>query len=79
MKQYKLTKGQIKKLQPLEKYFNTIEKAQYKRASLRSEDELAADILQAVTGEVQQRNFSCAQCVYNIYNKLAKIYYASIK
>lgn len=64
---------QFKRLVPLEEYFATITKGQYKRASTTKEDNIIVEILKEL-GLPTSRT-TCAKCVYNMYQRLSKLYY----
>lgn len=64
---------QFKRLVPLEEYFVTITKGQYKRASTSKEDNIVVEILGALG--LPTSRLTCAKCVYNMYQRLAKLYF----
>lgn len=64
---------QFKRLVPLEEYFATITKGQYKRASTTKEDNIIVEILKELN--LPTSRTTCAKCVYNMYQRLSKLYY----
>lgn len=72
-------KKQIEQLQPYETHFHTVIYAKYKRATSSRVNDFVANLYEDVTGEILDRNWSCATCVYNIFEKCGKLYYESIK
>lgn len=68
-----ITLEQYKRLVPLEEYFVTITRAQYKRASTRREDDIIIATLKELNLPVSK--LTCAKCVYNMYERIAKLYY----
>lgn len=64
---------QFKRLVPLEEYFATITKGQYKRASTTKEDNTIVEILKEL--KLPTSRTTCAKCVYNMYQRLAKLFY----
>lgn len=38
-----------------------------------------ADVYEEATGEVVNRNFNCAVCVFNFLNKVGKLYFADME
>ena len=73
----KLTKSDIEKLKPLESYFLQV-KEKYKRASTLSEDTLASEYYTKLTGKVEN-NYTCNQCVFNIYKTVGDAYWQALK
>lgn len=71
----KLTADEMGVLSQYEKVFNTVLYAQYKRGTTQNDDKTVHDILEAVTGEGIARNYGCSVCVFNIYKRMAQIYY----
>lgn len=74
---YKLTKSDIEKLKPLESYFLQV-KEKYKRASALSEDMLASEYYEKLTGK-KENNFTCNQCVFKIYKTVGDAYWQALK
>lgn len=72
-----LNNKQIRILSQYESYFETITKAKYKRASTYKANTTVADIYEETTGEILTRNWSCPNCTYRIWEKVAKLYYKS--
>ena len=73
----KLTKSDIEKLKPLESYFLQV-KEKYKRASALSEDMLASEYYEKLTGK-KENNFTCNQCVFKIYKTVGDAYWEALK
>ena len=73
----KLTKSDIEKLKQLESYFLQV-KEKYKRASALSEDMLASEYYEKLTGK-KENNFSCNQCVFKIYSTVGQAYWEALK
>ena len=73
----KLTKSDIEKLKQLESYFLQV-KEKYKRASALSEDMLASEYYEKLTGKLEN-NFSCNQCVFKIYSTVGQAYWEALK
>lgn len=73
------TKEQIDALKVAEPHFNTVVKAQWKRATDRKMNDMIADIYEQCTGEKIKRDWACGQCVFNAYMKIGKLYFASIE
>lgn len=73
----KLTKSDIEKLKPLESYFLQV-KEKYKRASALSEDMLASEYYEKLTGK-KENNFACNQCVFKIYKTVGEAYWQALK
>ena len=73
----KLTKSDIEKLKPLESYFIQV-KEKYKRASTLSEDMLASEYYEKLTGK-KENNFTCNQCVFKIYKTVGDAYWEALK
>ena len=74
---YKLNKSDIEKLKPLTEYFLQV-KEKYKRASTLSEDTLVSEYYTKLTGKLEN-NFSCNQCVFNIYSTVGQAYWEALK
>ena len=73
----KLTKSDIEKLKQLESYFLQV-KEKYKRASALSEDMLASEYYEKLTGK-KENNFTCNQCVFKIYSTVGQAYWEALK
>ena len=73
----KLTKSDIEKLKQLESYFLQV-KEKYKRASALSEDMLASEYYEKLTGK-KENNFTCNQCVFKIYKTVGDAYWEALK
>ena len=63
----------LKKMGAVE-HFNTVLDSQYKRGTIKSENELVADIYDAATNTKIQRNFSCKSCVFNLFKLAGELY-----
>lgn len=74
-----LNKKQIKRLEPYEEHFETIIKAKYKRATSSRVNDIVADVYEEATGEILKRNWSCAHCIYDVFEKCGKLYYKSLE
>ena len=74
---YKLTKSDIERLKPLEPYFLQIIE-HYKRSSLISEDMVASEYYEKLTGKVE-KNFACGQCSFRMYSTVADAYWQALK
>lgn len=73
------TKKQLEQLSQYEEHFRTVVKALYKRATPARVNDMVADIYEQTTGEVLQRNWSCAHCGFTIFKKCGELYYASLE
>ena len=69
---------QLKKLEPIVQYLITVERAQFKKATTPGENEIAAEVWEEYSGEKQQRSWGCSNCVYNLFKKVAQIYFLSM-
>lgn len=70
-----LTKKQMTMLSEFEKHFHTVIYAKYKRMTSTRANDIVADIYEEATGEVVKRTWSCAKCVYALYEKCGRLYY----
>lgn len=75
------TREQMKQLEDLDviNNFMTATVSDYKRGTLRSQDEKVADIYQAATGISPNRNFGCSVCSFRLYRDAGTLYYESKK
>ena len=75
------TREQMKELEDLNViyHFHTATVSDFKRGTLRKQDERVADIYEQATGNKVERNFGCSLCCYRLYNKAGLLYYASKK
>ena len=73
---YKLTKSDIDRLKPLEPYFLET-KEHYKRSSLISEDIIASEYYEKLTGKVE-KNFACGQCSFRMYKTVGDAYWEAL-
>ena len=73
----KLTKSDIDRLKPLEPYFLEIQE-HYKRSSLISEDMIASEYYEKLTGKVEN-NFACGQCSFRMYKTVGEAYWEALK
>lgn len=73
------TKEQIELLKPYEQYFRTVIKAKYKRATSSHVNDIVANIYEEATGEILQRNWSCPNCIFEIFKKCGELYYSSLE
>ena len=74
---YKLNKTDIDRLKPLEPYFLEIQE-HYKRSSLISEDMIASEYYEKLTGKVE-KNFACGQCSFRMYKTVGEAYFDALK
>lgn len=74
---YKLNKSDIERLKPLEPYFLQIIE-NYKRSSLISEDMVASEYYEKLTGKVE-KNFACGQCSFRMYKVVGDAYFEALK
>lgn len=74
---YKLNKSDIERLKPLEPYFLQILE-NYKRSSLISEDMVASEYYEKLTGKVEN-NFACGQCSFRMYKVVGEAYWQALK
>ena len=74
---YKLNKTDIDRLKPLEPYFLEIQE-HYKRSSLISEDMIASEYYEKLTGKVE-KNFACGQCSFRMYKTVGEAYFEALK
>lgn len=70
---------QLKKLEPITQYLITVERAQFKKATTPGENEIAAEVWEEYSGEQTQKSWGCANCVYNLFKKVAQVYFLTIK
>lgn len=73
------SKEDIEKLREYEYYFTTTVKYNYKRNTTRDVNEYVADIYDMATNEKITRNYSCNKCVFDMFNTIGKLYFASIE
>ena len=73
---YKLNKTDIDRLKPLEPYFLEIQE-HYKRSSLISEDMIASEYYEKLTGKVEN-NFACGQCSFRMYKTVGEAYWQAL-
>lgn len=73
------TNKQIELLSPYESHFHTVLFAKYKRATSSRGNDLVADLYEEVSGEIITRNWSCNHCIYSLFDKCGKLYYASLE
>lgn len=59
----------------VEKHLTTTYHMQYKVATPQSWNNTIADILERTTHKGVDRTFSCGSCVYNLWNRMAQIYF----
>lgn len=69
----------MKALQPYEQYLQTIHIAQFKRATSPRENEEVAKVWEEYSGENIGRSWGCSNCVYNLFKKVAQVYYATLE
>lgn len=69
----------MRKLKPLEGHFFTSLNLNYKNATNNDENNTVADLYERVTGEKVDRRFACPKCVFELYRKVARIYYDTLK
>lgn len=72
-------KKQLKALEQVEQHFHTVIYAKYKRATSSKVNDMVADLYEEVTGEILTRKWSCAHCVYALFEKAGKLYYKSLE
>lgn len=70
---------QLKKLEPITQYLITVERAQFKKATTPGENEIAAEVWEEYSGEKTQKSWGCANCVYNLFKKVAQVYFLTMK
>lgn len=70
---------ELNELKEAESYFHTCVNASYKRNTPIKLDNKVADIYERATNDKVRRNWSCAKCVYDIYLKVGKMYFASME
>ena len=70
---------QFKKLEPIKEYLITVERAQFKKATTPGENEIAASVWEEYSGEQTQKSWGCANCVYNLFKKVAQVYFLTMK
>ena len=73
----KLTTDEIKSLKKVEEFFKQIREG-YKRASSIKDDMVVAEIYTKLTGNVE-KNFSCGQCSFRMYNTVGDAYWEALK
>ena len=74
------TKEQIKQLEELGVVpsFLTATVSDFKRGTLRKQDEAVADIYEKAAGISVNRNFGCSVCNYRLYKQAGELYYKSV-
>lgn len=70
-----MTKEHFERLKEVEQYLYTCMKAGYKRNTTRKENDIVFDIYDELTGRKNNRNYSCAKCVFDAFSWVAKRYY----
>lgn len=75
----KLTKKHLEKLKAVERYLYTTVELQFKHNTTASQNDIVADALDYVYGTSNSRNYGCSRCVYNMYERLGKIYFKQLK
>lgn len=78
-KEIHYTKEQINRLEELGviQNFMTATVSDYKRGTLRKQDETVADIYEQATGTKVNRNFGCSVCCFRLYRDAGTLYYSS--
>ena len=78
-KEIHYTKEQLKTLEDLNvvQNFMTATVSDYKRGTLRKQDEAVADIYEQATGIKVNRNFGCSVCCFRLYRDAGTLYYSS--
>lgn len=75
----KLTKKHLEKLKAVERYLYTTVELQFKHNTTATQNDIVADALDYVYGTSNSRNYGCSRCVYNMYERLGKIYFKQLK
>lgn len=73
------TQEEIDKLKFMETHFWTVVNGKYKIATPVKDNEYVVQVYEEATGEKLYKNWGCNKCVYNIFNKIGKLYFDSIK
>ena len=74
MKQLTQEDIQLIKDNDIEQHLRTVLRCQYKRNTMRKQNDIVVDILNAM-GYSYKKDYVCNVCIFNIYLELAKIYF----
>lgn len=74
-----ITDKQIKQLKAVESHLRMAVGFNCKHNTTKAENDLVADVLDYITESKVNRNYSCSQCVFRLYQRLGRIYIDQLK
>lgn len=71
----RLTKDQIKNLEPYEEHFRTVMQSRYARYPGMNGVKLIYDVYKTIVKNAPPLNHTCQNCIFRMLNELAPIYF----